>query len=97
MQLPSGAITLTIMGGCLCHAMEQNEYVYIPIIIFFPNVYLGFILYKNKYKIIEFLNKLIEIYILHVNKFLEMIDSILITYYHKNKIMGPKLKKLFPQ
>jgi hypothetical protein len=35
-------------GASLCYSMEQEKYIQIPVILFFPVTYTGYQLYKHK-------------------------------------------------
>jgi hypothetical protein len=36
-------------GGSLCFVLEEKKYSHIPIVIFFPVVYSGYNIYKNRH------------------------------------------------
>jgi hypothetical protein len=40
-----------IVGAGLCYAIENEEYYNIPIIVFFPSIFTGYNMYKNRREI----------------------------------------------
>ena len=46
--------TRNILAGMgLCYAIENQKYLHVPLTIFFPSIYAGYHLYKNKKNIIQ--------------------------------------------
>ena len=51
-----------LAGGGICYALQNENYVEVPLPLFFPSIYAGYHLYKNKVNItqwikIEFLSR----------------------------------------
>ena len=44
-----------LMGGGLCHAVDQKQYTYIPLVVLMPSVYAGYHIYNNKYAVKKYL------------------------------------------
>ncbi len=49
-----------LAGASLCYAIENEKYIEIPLIIFFPSIYAGYNLFKNRdtlIKLVKDINK----------------------------------------
>ena len=56
-----GSARNIFLGANLCHAMENENYTHIPIILVLPSIYTGYNTYKNKDTIINYLNQNIKL------------------------------------
>ena len=45
--------SMFFLGGGLCYVLEEKKYTHIPIVFFFPSIYCGYNLYKNREKVIK--------------------------------------------
>jgi hypothetical protein len=48
-----GTTRNVLAGASLCYAIENEKYIEIPLIIFFPSIYAGYNLFKNKDEVIK--------------------------------------------
>ena len=46
--VPNGPFTLTCMGFSFAYAVEKKKYIHLPIILFFPTIYTGYQVFKNR-------------------------------------------------
>lgn len=51
-----GPVRNILLGSGLCYAIENKFYLHIPVIFFFPSIYVGYHTYKNKDNIKLWLN-----------------------------------------
>lgn len=42
-----------LAGAGLCYSIENEKYIHIPLTIFFPSIYAGYNLFKNKDDVIK--------------------------------------------
>ena len=45
-----------LAGGGLCYAIQNEKYLETPLPILFPSIYAGYHLFKNKEKILRWIN-----------------------------------------
>ena len=45
-----------LLGCGLCFAIEKKNYSHIPIVLFFPSIYCGYNVYKNRNLFIDIIN-----------------------------------------
>jgi hypothetical protein len=48
-----GTVRNILAGAGLCYSIENKRYLDIPFTLFFPSVYAGYHVYKNKESVIE--------------------------------------------
>ena len=47
-QIYGGSIRNVLLGASACYAIEQENYIHIPLIFFVPSVYSGYHLFKKR-------------------------------------------------
>ena len=47
-----------LAGAGLCYSIENEKYIHIPLTIFFPSIYAGYNLFKNKDDVIKVIKDL---------------------------------------
>jgi len=45
-----------LAGGGLCYAIQNEKYLQTPLTILFPSIYAGYHLFKNKDKVLRWIN-----------------------------------------
>ena len=59
---PHGTVSSFLFGSGLCYTIQNEKYMHIPLVLFFPTAYTGYQIYKNKDIIIPYLSKAKNIY-----------------------------------
>ena len=44
---------LLLLGCGLSYVLEEKKYAHIPIVVFFPSIYCGYNIYKNREEVIK--------------------------------------------
>lgn len=47
-----------LLGAGLCYSIKKEYYSHIPLIVFFPSVYVGYHMYENKEQIIKLVKEI---------------------------------------
>ena len=58
--VPSGLLSSFISGAALCYSIQTEKYSHIPFTIFCPVSYSGYHIFKNKDRILSYLDKSIS-------------------------------------
>ena len=45
------------LGGGLCYILEEKKYAHIPLVVFFPSIYCGYNIYKNREEMKKYVNE----------------------------------------
>lgn len=48
---------LLFLGGGLCYILEEKKYAHIPIVFFFPSIYCGYNIYKNREEVKKYITR----------------------------------------
>jgi hypothetical protein len=52
-----GTVRGLLAGAGLCHAVQNKKYEEIPLTLFFPSVYAGYHVYKNKESAVQWIKE----------------------------------------
>jgi hypothetical protein len=52
-----GSTRNILAGAGICYSLQNQKYLHSPLALFFPSIYAGYHLYKNKDEIVEWLHK----------------------------------------
>ena len=55
-MIPSASAML-LLGGGLSYILEEKKYAHIPIVVFFPSIYCGYHIYKNREEVKKYITK----------------------------------------
>jgi len=58
--VPSGVLSSFLSGAGLCYSIQTEKYSHIPFTIFCPVSYSGYHIFKNKDRILSYLDKSIS-------------------------------------